>query len=160
MCNPAISIAEALIKQLEQPRTEYPTPPDCDTRYLIWMCQKIIENADDWEEDKTHLWIGYVQGVMVCRQLTTVENQRNLVRELKTAQAPQTFNRFVRLYEERIGGDVVASWSVVYGYLLQSPTWWDRICYHLPHKTLQVDDRTWHQLPSGWISSDYFWTPK
>ncbi|MBL1177639.1 hypothetical protein [Pantanalinema sp. GBBB05] len=49
--------------------------------YLVWMCDKIIENPQ-WEIDKSSRWIGYIQGVMVARFLTSVERERDRVRNI------------------------------------------------------------------------------
>lgn len=57
-------------------------------RHLIWMCDQIVAHAgyvpDEWSVTKLHRWLGYIQGVMVSRGFTTVEEQREEYKKLKT----------------------------------------------------------------------------
>lgn len=56
-------------------------------RHLIYMCDQIIQHAGyvpkEWSVTKLHRWIGYIQGVMTTRGLTTVERERADYKELK-----------------------------------------------------------------------------
>lgn len=52
---------------------------DTGTAHLVWMCNAILEHAHEWRRDKTNRWIGYVQGVLVAKRMTTVIEQRRLI---------------------------------------------------------------------------------
>lgn len=55
--------------------------------HLIWMCNEIIKNQNKWNERKLHRWVGYIQGVLVVNQITTVDVQRELVTLVMTGNA-------------------------------------------------------------------------
>lgn len=51
--------------------------------HLLWMCEFCLKNVSDaggMSVDKFSRWMGYIQGVMVCKGLTTVEAERNTTR--------------------------------------------------------------------------------
>lgn len=52
-------------------------------RYLVWMCDQIIENAASWPVTKLHRWVGYVQGSLVAHGLSNLETEKSIVREAK-----------------------------------------------------------------------------
>lgn len=57
----------------------YQKPDDpCSNEHLLWM---IIElDRSDIPDETKHRWLGYIQGVMISRNLTTLETERNLTR--------------------------------------------------------------------------------
>lgn len=52
----------------------------CSIPYLKWMCLQII-GGKDWDAGKANRWIGYIQGIMVARNITTVLIERDRVRQ-------------------------------------------------------------------------------
>lgn len=51
--------------------------------HLLWMCEHCLKNISDasgMSVDKFSRWMGYIQGVLVCKGLTTVEAERNTTR--------------------------------------------------------------------------------
>ena len=50
--------------------------------YLSWMCRQIIHNPQ-WDMSKAHRWVGYIQGVLVCRGFSTVDEERRRVRDIR-----------------------------------------------------------------------------
>jgi hypothetical protein len=57
--------------------------PMTDIQHLVWMCNEVIDSGDEFSSTKAHRWIGYIQGVMTARALTTVEFERKHYVELK-----------------------------------------------------------------------------
>ena len=50
--------------------------------HLRWMMQTCIDNIDAYPTDKLSRWIGYVQGVLICKGVTTTNDERNCSRAL------------------------------------------------------------------------------
>ena len=50
--------------------------------YLVWMCGKILENLDIWPVHKAHRWIGYIQGVLITLDISTVSEQKEETRKI------------------------------------------------------------------------------
>jgi hypothetical protein len=73
---------EKLQKLQEQSKKYEACPPMTDTPHLIWMCDQIIQKAE-FSETKAHRWIGYIQGVMTMRGLSSVEHERTRYVEVK-----------------------------------------------------------------------------
>lgn len=49
--------------------------------HLLWMLRQIIDGNLS-SETKENRWLGFVQGVMVARNLLDVEEERNRTREI------------------------------------------------------------------------------
>ncbi len=49
--------------------------------HLLWMLHEIALNPLQ-SETKKHRWLGYVQGVMVCKGYITVQEERELTRPI------------------------------------------------------------------------------
>lgn len=53
--------------------------------HLLWMCQVCKKNVRDdgkgFTIDKYSRWLGYIQGVLICKGLTTVDEERNQTRQ-------------------------------------------------------------------------------
>ena len=61
------------------PETFLPPPGRmCDREHLFWMLDQIDEGKVYGE--KAHRWIGYIQGVLVSRHVTTVEEMKEMNR--------------------------------------------------------------------------------
>jgi len=73
--------------------TELPNGDPTSLNHLLWMCEHCLKNISDrggMSTDKYSRWMGYVQGVMIMRKLTTVEEERNTTRPWLRNDAPQT----------------------------------------------------------------------
>lgn len=63
---------------------------ECFQRYLSFdldegnlnLCKEAIENYDSLPIDKLSRWLGYIQGVLIERGLTTVQEERDFSRPL------------------------------------------------------------------------------
>lgn len=75
-----VKVISGLSKIIEDaPETFLPLPGTrCDREHLHWMLDQINEGKVYGE--KAHHWIGYVQGVLVSRHVTTVEEMKDLNR--------------------------------------------------------------------------------
>jgi hypothetical protein len=67
--------AEAMVP-LIMDMAENEDNPKADKGHLIYMAYCIIDGKVVGE--KAHRWLGYIQGVMVCRYETTVEEMKQL----------------------------------------------------------------------------------
>jgi hypothetical protein len=65
--------------------TQFESAPDKSiaiTRdHLIWMCDQIIDS--DWPTSKMHRWVGFIQGILIAKGLSTIDEERTLVSETK-----------------------------------------------------------------------------
>ena len=52
--------------------------------HILWMClelqKKIIPNGYGFSVDKYSRWLGYIQGVLISKGLTTVNAERDVTR--------------------------------------------------------------------------------
>ena len=48
--------------------------------HLLWMLEQIEHNTDQ-SETKKHRWLGYIQGVLVCKKVFTVVEERDYTRD-------------------------------------------------------------------------------
>ncbi len=52
--------------------------------HLLWMCEHLLKNIRDdgrgFAVDKYSRWIGYIQGVLIARGHTTVNEERDVTR--------------------------------------------------------------------------------
>ena len=52
--------------------------------HLLWMCNHCIPRVRDdglgFSVDKYSRWLGYIQGCLISRGITTVEKERNITR--------------------------------------------------------------------------------
>jgi len=74
--NLALSLKSTLIY-----KTLYVSPSKVSDEHLHFMLDSIIDNVYIWEEDKINRWIGFVQGVMVAHGFTTIDEERERVKE-------------------------------------------------------------------------------
>lgn len=49
--------------------------------HLMWMLCELLENRDQ-SETKKHRWLGFIQGVMICKGYLTVTEERELTRPI------------------------------------------------------------------------------
>lgn len=59
-------------------------PVGLQPRHLLWMCDTIVEHAEDWPATKLHRWIGFVQGAMLANRILDVERARAMFEEAKS----------------------------------------------------------------------------
>ncbi len=59
-----------------------PNDKDTTDEHLLEMCEKILASSATMSMGKMNRWIGYIQGVMVQRNMTTVEAERTRYREI------------------------------------------------------------------------------
>jgi hypothetical protein len=82
---PAWKIAYSLLESLllaDSTTFHMKTAEPTSIPYLRWMCHEIINNRKLWESDKSHRWIGYIQGVMCAKGWSSVEVERDRVRAI------------------------------------------------------------------------------
>lgn len=51
--------------------------------HLLWMCNTMIKNLKTdpaYPIDKASRWLGFVQGILIAKKLTTVKDERNITR--------------------------------------------------------------------------------
>ncbi len=65
-------------QEILQSVADWDSPPQTDRRHLLWMCQEAKKNQ--WPDDKTSRWLGFVQGVLAARGLLDVSVERNITR--------------------------------------------------------------------------------
>lgn len=52
------------------------------SEHLRWMCKHLLKNIETFPVDKTGRWIGFIQGVLACRGLLDVDEERARTRPL------------------------------------------------------------------------------
>jgi hypothetical protein len=64
-----------------------------------WLCTIALEQQDDYPIDKLSRWLGFVQGVLHCRGITSSRTERDFSRPLfheayrnEGVEIPQTLN--------------------------------------------------------------------
>lgn len=63
--------------------------PQTDPEHLINLCQEAIDNYDkffslDKDNSKVNRWLGFIQGVLICNGITSVEKERDFTRPYLT----------------------------------------------------------------------------
>ena len=70
----------ALILKSPKSESEAELPEVLHPNHLLWMCDQIINNAEEWSDLKLHRWLGFVQAGMLANQmLSFVELKRMFV---------------------------------------------------------------------------------
>lgn len=59
--------------------------PQTDPEHLLNLCQEAIDKYDefyklDQDNSKVNRWLGFIQGVLICNGITSVEKERNFTR--------------------------------------------------------------------------------
>ena len=75
-------LVKRYIELLKSTDIEIDTNPDTSVEHLIKMCEAIIEESNQWPDDKTSRWLGYIQGVMCVYNIINVSKERYISREL------------------------------------------------------------------------------
>lgn len=53
--------------------------PGTDESHLRWMLEEIRTHQKQ-DENKYHRWFGFIQGILIMKGYTTVEDERNFTR--------------------------------------------------------------------------------
>ncbi len=54
---------------------------ETDPIHMLWMLDQ-IENDNKQSETKKHRWLGYIQGVLTCKKVFTVTEEREYTRSI------------------------------------------------------------------------------
>lgn len=74
-------LAERYITALGVVSPSYPTKSDeLSHRHLLWMCNEVLINYDEWPDHKSNRWLGYVQGVLTALKVMGVDEHRDITR--------------------------------------------------------------------------------
>lgn len=68
-------------------------PEECRIYWLRGMCIRLQQNWRQMSETKCGRWVGYIQGVLIARGLSTVEREKKVYKQFK--------RDFVHAYNER-----------------------------------------------------------
>lgn len=63
--------------------------PQTNPSHLLFLCQEAIDNYDkfyelDGDNSKVNRWLGFIQGILISKSITTVEKERNFTRPYLT----------------------------------------------------------------------------
>lgn len=56
--------------------------PMCSREHVMTLCLEGKINVVEYPTDKMHRWLGFVQGVLIAQQFTTVDAERDFTRPL------------------------------------------------------------------------------
>ncbi|MEZ6119846.1 MAG: hypothetical protein R3C28_25210 [Pirellulaceae bacterium] len=81
-----VSMAERC-RRVIQEWDEYDSrlPMALQQKHLLWMCDKIEENAKVGHAIKLHRWIGFVQGAMLANRMLDLDELKAMFDEAKRA---------------------------------------------------------------------------
>lgn len=54
----------------------------CSSSNLLKLTQEVINNAENYPNDKLHRWLGFIQGVLATTNIIDVDEERNFTRPL------------------------------------------------------------------------------
>jgi len=60
-------------------------PEALHRRHLLWMCDQIKRQADQWRVPKLHRWIGFIQAGMLANDMLDLEGAKTMFAEAKAA---------------------------------------------------------------------------
>ena len=79
------------------------SPPKCTYKNIIWMCETLLQNIDEYPEDKVSRWLGFIQGCLSMREVISVDEERDFSRPLFHAayaqqgiDIPETFELIIK----------------------------------------------------------------
>jgi hypothetical protein len=55
--------------------------------HLLWMCEKIETNAEEWPATKLHRWIGFLQAAMVAHKILDLDRAKAMFNKAKVAHS-------------------------------------------------------------------------
>jgi hypothetical protein len=62
-------------------------PPSLRQDHLLWMCDKIEHQAENWPDTRLHRWIGFVQAALIANRLLDLETAKQMFDRAKIAHA-------------------------------------------------------------------------
>ena len=62
-------------------------PPSLHRDHLLWMCDKIERQAEDWPDTRLHRWIGFVQAALIANGLLELSTAKQMFDNVKIAHA-------------------------------------------------------------------------
>ena len=72
---------KALIHNSEQ--IDLDLPRAIHPQHLMWMCERILEHAEEWPRTKLHRWIGFIQCGMMANQMLHFRELQAMFDEVK-----------------------------------------------------------------------------
>jgi hypothetical protein len=72
---------KALIQKSEQVNLDLPRA--IHPQHLMWMCERILEHAEEWPRTKLHRWIGFIQCGMMANRISDFEETKAMFDEAK-----------------------------------------------------------------------------
>lgn len=70
---------------LKSQSSEIELPEVLQPPHLLWMCDQIANNAEDWPDPKLHRWLGFIQSGMLANQMLTFEELKVMFKEAKNS---------------------------------------------------------------------------
>lgn len=75
--------AELYIQILNDKAPTYPTRAgEISHSHLLWMCEEVTANYNEWDIGKSNRWLGYVAGVLSALHVVSVTEHRDLTRAI------------------------------------------------------------------------------
>lgn len=72
-----------LIKECKTPDTDLPKA--LQPKHLLWLCNKIDEDAEDRPATQLHRWIGFIQGAMMAHRMLDHDGAKAMFDQAKKA---------------------------------------------------------------------------
>ena len=76
-----------ILEDMQVKSVNHATKQNGDTtslEHILWMCNHCIPQVTDdgrgFPVDKYSRWLGFIQGVLICKMITTVEAERDRTR--------------------------------------------------------------------------------
>lgn len=60
-------------------------PEALQRNHLLWMCDRIEQNADEWPVTTLHRWIGFIQCGVLANRMTDLPGVKSLFDDVKNA---------------------------------------------------------------------------
>lgn len=74
-----VAMTEQCIAQiLKSESNEAELPEVLHPQHLLWMCDQIANNAENWSELKLHRWIGFLQASMLANRILDFEELKHV----------------------------------------------------------------------------------
>lgn len=74
---------KAIIQKTTLADVDLPEP--LHPHHLIWMCERIENQVEDWPATKLHRWIGFVQSGMMANGMLNFQQTKAMFDEAKNA---------------------------------------------------------------------------
>lgn len=72
----------ASTKEQDKLPTEGQGDSCCTPEHLLWMCTTALHNLENWPTDKSHRWLGFIQGCLAMQGIISVDSERDFSRPL------------------------------------------------------------------------------